>query len=266
MLLYGRPYFVNEDDPRQLPRLLEGDPERDRASEYEALFMGEPCWAPVLAATIFTADSNGIAEILVAVRDPETNITHPNVVSTPTRRLTPEAFALAAAAVPVIEQTPRRHKFLIDRGWRRSTSDADNDWTGIQWEIDMLLQDKLGVPFGGRNSTVLGYRPAQHAVTLGNSRVGVDEYGRDVIEKVAMLNVLVQTTTSQKELFAESTEHYRDIRWVSPDQYRDMQARKNLLPVFDEMAAELCIHGVCIATSRSALDDMESLIRLASSR
>jgi hypothetical protein len=267
MSTFEKPYFVAEDDTRPLPSLGVGDPERDRIAEYQALFEGEPRWASVLGTTIFTADANGVAEILVAVRDPEENTTHPNVVSTPTMRITPQSMVQSTAHKPLlVSQTPNKHVFKIDRRWRPGYLDAYNDAYGVQMDVDSLLETKLGIEPGPGWNTRLNYQATPHSLTLGDSRVGVDERGMDIIEKVAMLSVLVQTWPDQKDLFPSHTEHYRDIRWVSPDEYRSMQEEKNLLPVFDAMAAELCIHGVCIATSRVALDDMEDLLVIAKAR
>ncbi len=255
------PQFVVEGSDHSLPTLEVGDIDRDRTQEYAELFTGEQHYAPVLALTVFTADRDGVNEILVGVRDPRSNVIHPNVVSTPTKRIDPEGFVEIASRPKLLEQTANSHLFEIYQGgWRWPGHDHYNKSRLGQMDIDGLLEAKLGIPPGYGWHTALKYNYAIHSLTLGDSRAGVTEDGRDIIEKVAMLNVLLKVDPSQKDLFPTQTRDYSDMRWVTPEEYRAMQDQKELLPVFDDLAAELCIHGVCIATSRVALDDMETVV------
>jgi hypothetical protein len=263
---FEQSYFVEENDPRPSPHLEVGDPNRDRREEYRTLFNGEPCYAPVLGLTMFTADREGVQEILVTVRDPDNNEIHPNVVSTPTRRESAESLIdiVAASRRVLVGQTPTQHLFEVgELSWRRARGDHYNDGSGTQMSVDMMLLQKLGVEWGDGvwNTKIDDYLAALHSLTLGDSRVGVTDDGKDIIEKVAMANILVQVPPWQKKFIPSRTPHYSNIRWVTPQQYRIMQDDKNLLPVFDKDAVELCIHGVCIATSRVALDDMERFLK-----
>lgn len=263
MNLLENPHVVPEGDNARLPQLpvgLAATADVIRSWGYHRLFLGKPCYAPVMGLTIFTASEGSVSNVLVGVRDPEENQIHPDVVSTPTMRV-PESFVtMVARRARVARALPTQHLFRIngeDWNWRRN--DWERDRTGMQLPIDTLLMEKLGVAGDAFRADVV-YQFAPHSLTLGDSRAGVTEDGRDVIEKVAMLNVLVDVGEVDMNKFPARTKHYSDIRWIKPEEYRSMQDTKNLLPVFDMDAVNLCIHGVCIATSRNALDDVSNLL------
>lgn len=264
MYLFEGPQFVFEGDEVRLPSLGTGDLRRNRSTEYVSLFEGEHHYAPVLGLTIFTANEQGVENILVGVRDPSENKIHPNVVSTPTMRIPSDVLVRIAADKrrKIATQTETKHTFEIggdDWVVPRSMNDCSGP-SMLQSYVDKLMHDKLGVPYDWGDKNTFGYDMAIHSLTLGNSRAGVTEDWRDVTEKVAMLNVLVRAFHRGRHNHAQVTRHYSDIRWVGVDEYRSMQDTKDLLPVFDVNAVELCIHGVCIATSRTAIDDMQDFL------
>lgn len=267
MIDLDKPYFVAEGEVAEFPLLGEGDLSRDRGQEYKQLFdaKAENSYAPVLCLTVFTADENGLDEVLVAVRDPDANEIHPNVISTPTMRISPKHFVKVAASpsTRLVAQTDAKHIFGIDeKDWMLGLDVmSDREPTLFQRLVDSVLNEKLGAWDLTRGEyDKYTYQAAVHSVSLGDSRAGVTEDWRDITEKIAMLNVLVRVWNGKQSLLPASTEHYSDIRWVKPDEYREMQDNKNLLPVFEVNSALLCIHGVCIATSRGALDDVQKFV------
>lgn len=261
---FEAPQFVLEGEDVYLPVLQTGDPKRDRTAEYELLFTGEQQYAPVLCLTMFTVDGDGVNNVLVGVRDPDENKIHPNVVSTPTMRIPSDVLVKVAADKQreLAAQTDTKHTFRLDGSdWILPRTMQDCNYPGLlQNYVDYLLQEKLGVPDNWGNGESLSYDMAIHSLSLGDSKAGVTEDWRDITEKVAMVNVLIRVFKRGMNNHAGKTTHYSDIRWVELDEYRSMQDTKNLLPVFDANAVELCIHGVCIATSRTALDDMQDFL------
>lgn len=190
-------------------------------------------YPPVVALTL-TKLSGGIRVVLVCVRDAIANRTHPNVLSSPTRRVVHADFhqlreALAAdpanspQALTIL--TPTIHDLLT---------------TKLQVPTDKLAQLKLGRVAAWQGASVIGTSAE-----------------RPIVEHLTMINVHCSWPTAESEI-PPVTSEYSDIRWLDWNTHaalvnqRDISMLKSLYSERPPL-----VYGLCTRSTRSMLDALD---------
>ncbi len=207
----------------------------------------------VIALTILDLSAGGPfgpraaeARILTVVRNPETNRTHPNTLSVPTQRI-PESLLRDLTSRPPLDAV--ESAFVSNRNI--SGHDA------VIYATESLLASKLGLADAlesgavefeagvGVHSTAEVHYPGE-GTTAGES------------ELISMVNLIVLLRRGN-ELLPGHTFAYSSLNWV-PWQRLGLAASEkdvtHLLPSLDPV--EICIHGLCIATSVELWDRVAS--------
>jgi hypothetical protein len=207
--------------------------------------------SPVVSISIFDhaiPDKDlvpGDAKIQVVVRDPETNKTHPNVISIPTHRVPCALFR------PLLESAERDEEVGSTTFYKGG--EVENAPGGghhpVIYAVETILSRKLGVA-DELELGALRFRAALRAVTVGKS-VYPDSESHNRTEHIAMANIRV-TVTRGAELFPPKTASYSTIFWVPVNRFLETVQKKNPL-VLDLDPIEYCIHGLCISTAYDVL-------------
>jgi hypothetical protein len=145
------------------------------------------------------------AEILLAIRHPDSNPTHPNVVSVPTMRVPPVLLQSLTQTLDVLETRPGGACFYRLPEVR---SDRDNGHHPIVFIVEAILAGKLGMAeWLERGRLVFASR--LFSVTTGLAHYATDNpYGDS--ELIAMGNILL-TVPEGFELFPKANASYSEI-------------------------------------------------------
>jgi len=207
--------------------------------------------SPVLSISLFDGVAGDAdlrserARLQVVVRDPQTNATHPNVISMPTQRIPRSLFRAITASA--------EREAVIGATTFYEAGEIDNlspsPHHPVVYAVENLLSRKLGVA-DALESGALGFRAALRAVTLGKS-VYSDNESSERTEHIAMANVRVIVTCGA-EYFPARTPSYSTIFWVSVDQFMKTVQQKDPL-ILNLNPFEYCIHGLCISTAYDLL-------------
>lgn len=188
---------------------------------------------PVLALTVIDRTLPR-PRILVGVRDPETNRTHQNVTSVPTRRVRP---TVAKSWLPAMRG--RRPLSVAQRG-------------DIRDEVSHMLSLKLGLADAQERGQV---RFDLHACRgfQGVSVIGEYPDGQPLTENLTMFNALI-TLHNGQSLVPPATASYRPLVWAGTDDFVAMTRSRDpgrLNAGLDD--AFPCAYGLCLETSVAML-------------
>lgn len=185
--------------------------------------------APVAAATVIDCvpGSDRYGKVLVVVRDPRTNATHPDTVSVPTQRIPPELLGALSST---------------GRIGRWSSSEATTGHDPLIFVVESILSRKLGLADALEAGTVV-FEARTGRVTVGEASYGT------TVEPIAMANVLVRILRGPGWV-PERTASFSCIRWVDPAALIGAFETKEPLLLFpDADPLEVCIHGLCVSTT-----------------
>lgn len=220
---------------------------------------------PVLSATI--RDKADPQKILLGVRDPRTNITHPNVLSTPTIRISNEIAHALNKNVTLVD-VAHEYTTFPERVYRTSVTVNAPIYTAQGFESDcanplllavnMLLSKKLGPShdfpkFHARLGSIIEgealYDVPRHNTTPIHIRGQIVH-----AEPIRMygIDVLVEDVS-----FAASTESYSALRWVEEKMFKEILKTRSAIPakkVFGNNTINYCAHGLCLLSAAAMLN------------
>lgn len=202
----------------------------------------DEAWKPVVALTIVDCvkSSSNYGKVLVAVRDPLSNATHPNTVSVPTQRITSHLMD------PIREQLVSRDS----RTWISSELSQGHD--PIVFVVESILSRKLDLA-GSLETGSLIYEAMPGQVTLGEAHY---EMGT---ERIEMMNVIVRIVAGSADL-PDHTASFSSLQWVDPKMLADAFRSKEPLMLFPGAdPLEICIHGLCVSTASDLIERGELL-------
>jgi hypothetical protein len=188
---------------------------------------------PVLALTVIDR-TLARPRILVGVRDPETNRTHQNVASVPTRRV---RYTVARSWLPAM------------RGRRRLSVAQHGD---IRDEVAHMLSLKLGLAEAQERNHVRFDLHSCHGFQ-GVSVIGEYPDGRPLTENLTMFNAII-TLHNGQNLVPPATASYRPLVWADTDDFVAMTRSRDpgrLNAGLDD--AFSCAYGLCLETSVAML-------------
>lgn len=203
--------------------------------------------SPVLSLTIIdksTLNDNIIDEntsILLTVRDKNTNLTHPNVISVPTQRIPASLLSELKNSSTLVEHDNSSSYYSE----HKVSSLNCNGHHPVIYAVESILSRKLGLS-DALESQLLSFDAYLYIVLKGKSyhpNLPKDD-GRE--EFIEMANIVV--ITSDIEIFPKHTPSYSHILWESSKNFINTVKDKNpMLVKLDPI--EYCIHGLCIETS-----------------
>lgn len=209
--------------------------------------------APVISLTIIDRATlergviSNTTKVLVVVRDPKTNATHPNVVSVPTQRIPPGLHLEILEAIPEIQE--------LLNGCSYTTSMVDNGFTNghnpIIYAVESLLSSKLGL---GEHleSGDLSFQAGLRIVKAGKS-YHLSNLMSEQVHHILMANIIV-IVSDGASLFPPSTASYSQISWVEVGQFISMVEQKNPELLGTGLnAIEYCVYGLCLLTTYDLL-------------
>lgn len=238
-------------------------------------------WQPVHNMSIIRLDEgrpyapDARLSILTAIRRRETNPTHPDVVSTPTRRMT---------AATAKELTTERGQFLrpsalqefelteINPQRPQTAASLEPNLTALPRSEVLptlaheLLEAKLGLgdlPHDQQKRWSGIARISLARVVAGFSYVEDSEAGEPLYEPIVMFGSVLSTGLSPLSL-PHQTAHYRNMTWTSVGDFANNVENRDVAKLviaseWDEVYA--CVRGLCLATSVRATSDLQDLWR-----
>jgi hypothetical protein len=192
---------------------------------------------PVLALTVLRY-AKSQPEIVVGVRDPESNLCHPNVASVPTRRIQP---AVAK-------------KWLWHLRTLRNVSAARR--SDVRDEVANVFSRKLGLADHQERGEIR-FRVESLSATQGISVIGEHADGRPRTENLTMFNAVVWLEKGDEHLPAK-TASYKPLVWADVDNFIEMSQTRDpgrLEKGFEEYF--FCAYGLCLQTSVRALSRLD---------
>jgi hypothetical protein len=211
--------------------------------------------SPVIALTIVAGRSmaRGLigpdTQILVVVRRPDTNSTHPNVISVPTQRVPEDWFASVSdpvAALPEYEFAADEEATNLELTTRHSAGDGlPSGHDPVVYSVEALLARKLGLADALEDDS-FQFCAVPRVIVEG--RVHYDSpnlYGAE--EGIRMTGVLVVVHAGADRV-PPNTRSYSRIEWVEARALIQSIASRDpssLEAGFD--AFQHCIHGLCIS-------------------
>jgi hypothetical protein len=177
------------------------------------------------------------ARILTVVRNPATNQTHPNTLSVPTQRI-PDALLADLTSRPSLDAANPVLVSNVD------TSGHD----AVIYAVESLLASKLGLA-DALESGAFEFEGAVGVTSTGDVHYPNEGVRGVRTERITMVNLIVLVRRGI-DVLPESTAAYTSLNWA-PWQRLGQAASENdvtrLVPGLDPV--EICIHGLCIATS-----------------
>ncbi|SNT48279.1 hypothetical protein SAMN05421812_10780 [Asanoa hainanensis] len=190
-------------------------------------------YKPVLALTILRSAAT-TPEIVVGVRDPESNRYHQNVASVPTRRIHP---AIA-------------HRWIWALRLRRHT--AVSRRSDLHDEVATLFSRKLGLADRQERGEIR-FRIQSLAASQGISVIGETSDGQPRVEKLTMFNAVVWLEKGDEHL-PQETASYRPLVWADANNFIEMSETRDTGRLglgFERFF--FCAYGLCLQTSVLAL-------------
>ena len=184
------------------------------------------------------------SEILLAVRNPASNPTHPNIISVPTLRV---PKALMASLVDTLELIATWPDGVTFYRFPEIRSDRDNGHHPIVFTIESLFSRKLGVA-DFLESGKMVYSSCLFSVTPGTTEYKTkNPYGSS--ETIAMGNIWV-TVREGFDLFPKGNASYSQIFPASLDALEEVKATGDLSRFPHPLNPAIhSIGGLCIASS-----------------
>lgn len=190
------------------------------------------------ALSLFNNNISSSSKILVVIRDPNTNINHPNVISTPTQRI---PLALYNS---ILEQY---------NGNKDLVSNVDlNTHDPIIYVVESLFSKKLGV------ANALEKRKVTYTAKIGAVKFGRVYHKQNtesipVLQYISMINILVFIHAGIT-CFPSSTSSYSKVMWKEVGKFLTMVENRNPMDLsLDLNPFEYCVHGICLASSAKTL-------------
>lgn len=202
-------------------------------------------FVPVLALTVLdrsTLDHETIVDqtrMLVVVRDPETNSTHPDVVSVPTQRIPIDLWA-DFRSLPVEYEDDSSATTIFAENWFDNTD--SNGHNPLIFAVESLLSRKLGL------AESLETDRLQFAASISGIVSGRVQHV-DHSERTLMINAKV-VISKGAELIPGSTASYSHMIWTRVDAFKEAAAKKAPMIIDARLDwVDYCIHGLCIMSS-----------------
>lgn len=215
--------------------------------------------SPILSLTVLDARSldGGVvspdSRVLVAARSPETNPTHPNVISVPTQRI-PQSLcdALIESATHRGEEPGRTVSHF---GGGVVDNSAINGHHPLIFLVEALLARKIGL------AADLEHDHCRFRAALRTRVSGVAVYenicDQNVYEPVDMLNVVIEL--EQQGELPMATSSYSLMAWVSVESFLEGVESRDPTRISPQLdAIEFCVHGVCLQAARASLESLLS--------
>jgi hypothetical protein len=190
---------------------------------------------PVLALTVIRHRGES-PEILVGVRDPESNRTHQNVASVPTRR--------------VRLDVARRWLWQLRTG-RGAAATRRHD---LRDEVAHTFSLKLGLA-DARERGLVDFDVVSLSAFQGISVIGERSDGQPLTENLTMFNAIITLTRGDDEVPRE-TASYKPLVWAGTGDFTAMTRSRDIgrLNVGLENSF-FCAYGLCLQTSARMLTD-----------
>ena len=224
-------------------------------------------YAPVLSLTI--RDANDLSRILIGVRDPETNPTHPNVISTPTSRI-PYGFGDHLLHGITFVDVPQSHshfpervhrtRIAIDAPQHSAFGNEHDNADLLLYSVSHLLRNKLGVQSDFRYTARLGSvidGIATYDVPRARAVQRVADGQTVYDESIRMIGI--EAIVDNLE-FPASNGCYSALRWVSVRDFAEVMQTRSALPVSAAFGADsigYCAHGLCLLSADAILKKSE---------
>jgi len=195
----------------------------------------------VLALTITDGPISGPAtRVLLVVRDPLTNRTHPDVISVPTVRI-PNSLCTA-----IVEHSKPEgvHGATQLYNGNEVNSEGVSSHDEVIFAVKMVMATKLGCS-EAIEMTEMSFQAGLRAAA--NGHVQHSNISPPFAETIVMVNIHV-IVSKGADLFPVRTASYSRLFWVPISVFIDaVQHRDPALVGLD--AVEFCIRGLCISTA-----------------
>lgn len=204
--------------------------------------------SPVLSLIIVDGQTldlgriNDDTKILLVVRDKETNITHPNVISVPTQRIPHALYGDILQSATVINNTDLRTYYAGNYVSNMTT----NGHHPLVYAVESLLALKLNL------ADAVETDGCKFECRLCISQEGKAYHsnlpvrdGRE--EYISMVSLLVSVREGI-DLIPPNSASYSHIMWIKVKTFLETVKSRNPL-VVDLNPLEYCIRGLCIITA-----------------
>jgi hypothetical protein len=241
----------------------------------------DTAWQPVHNVSIIQLDQGKPYEpsahlsIRTAIRRQETNPTHPDVVSTPTRRMTTvRAQELIAERMPFVRPSSQHEFELTEVNPQRPQTVAsfEPNLTALYHSeilpavVRELLEAKMGLGDLTGDEQILWNgigRASLAKVVTGFSYVADSETGDPLYEPIVMFGSVLSSGVFPLPL-PQETADYRNMTWTPVGEFASNVENRNVAGLviaseWDEVYA--CVRGLCLATSVRTTSDLQDVWR-----
>ncbi len=213
--------------------------------------------SPVLSLTVLDARSldAGVirpdSRVLIVARRPETNPTHPNVVSVPTQRIPQSLYTdLIETTTYLGEEAGRAISHYADGAVSNA---AINGHHPLIFAVEALLARKLGLADDLEHDSCR-FRAALRT-RVGGAAVYENIGEEGTYEPVSMLNVVVELERESEVPVSSSS--YSLMAWAAVESFLEgVESRDptQISPQLDPI--EFCVHGVCLQAAQASLNHL----------
>jgi hypothetical protein len=211
--------------------------------------------------SLFIKDKNNPKKVLLVVRNPETNTTHPNVISTPTARI-PRGLASGLFKGVKFNKTSLNIDFpdsidrilLAKRNRPAFYSGKEEELHDpLVYVVATTMLQKICTPtqFEARVGSIIEgeifYEDTGIEMKMTRAiKEGVNGYS----EKARMIGI--EVLADKASLFPSSTASYSKIRWVNEEDFKKMVTQRDILsvsPSFGKDSVMYCVKGFCLLSA-----------------
>jgi hypothetical protein len=223
-------------------------------------------WQTVLSTTV-VANLDGGLHVLTGNRIAEGNRTHVNVASTPTMRIPSlEAGLLLAESIPFcLSGNIEPMKPFVSKSLGPSVAAVPDNSDELGSKVGNLLALKLGLGQAIERARKPIGRASIARCIIGFSYIEDNASGEPLYEPLIMLGAVVGLEEEAARTIPDRTSSYSHLGWTELHRYTHGVATKNLREVLvaaepaDEL--EVCVRGLCNATSSTIVNDAEEIQR-----
>ncbi|HSW98316.1 MAG TPA: hypothetical protein VLF71_00595 [Candidatus Saccharimonadales bacterium] len=228
-------------------------------------------WQPVLSTTVVTRRDGALC-VLTGKRRAEGNATHVNIASTPTMRIpNEEAAVLLSGGEPFfLDGVINPSRPFVSESLAPSVTVLPDSRDPLAAKVGSLLASKLGLGTALESTKGSIGRASIARCVAGFSYVG-DRLAGDgaetipLYEPLIMFGAVVSLEPEAAEQIPPETVSYSNLGWAPIGGYVHGVATRTLLEVIPgaspEDELEVCVRGLCNATSAAILSDPAEIQR-----
>ncbi|HBB02706.1 MAG: hypothetical protein US89_C0005G0120 [Candidatus Peregrinibacteria bacterium GW2011_GWF2_38_29] len=210
----------------------------------------------VLALSVLRILGGTRKQILIVTRDPESNFTHPNVISVPTKRVSQGVADELLQSLEIADKKdlskPDDPKRVVYYEPNKIISLEEASCNPLRQAVEMVMASKLGIA-DELEKKLISYKAWVTLALNWAARYANGTDARLSSEPIRMTNIAVHVESSGN-VFPKNTASYSSMKWIDFEYFKQIAESKDP-KIIGLDPAHYSVGGVCIESTRLAMEN-----------